>query len=343
MAKYTLKRLLLIIPVIIAVTALIFCLLSLVPGDPAKLILGNEATVEMLEAKREQLGLNDPLIVRMLRYMEDVFFHLDFGTSYYNSTPILQEILSRLPRTITIAGFGVLLTTILGIPLGVMAAVRQNGFVDRLCMVLSMVGVALPEFCVALLLVQLFSTILGWLPSHGISNWLCYIMPVIAIGLNSMAGLARLSRNSTLEVIRSDYVTTARSKGVKEWKVIVKHVLPNSLIPVATSIGTNFANMLGGTIVIENVFTIFTYRYHPYTVGLFGAIPQLDVRVRRLSAIKGLPPDPTKLPEGCHFHPRCPYATEECKCGKIPFQEVRPGHFCRCIHPEAGRTMQWKI
>ena len=84
---------------------------------------------------------------------------------------------------------------------------------------------------------------------------------------------------------------------------------------------------------------IFTYRYHPYTVGLFGAIPQLDVRVRRLSAIKGLPPDPTKLPEGCHFHPRCPYATEECKCGKIPFQEVRPGHFCRCIHPEAGRTM----
>lgn len=153
MAKYTLKRLLLIIPVIIAVTALIFCLLSLVPGDPAKLILGNEATVEMLEAKREQLGLNDPLIVRMLRYMEDVFFRLDFGTSYYNSTPILQEILSRLPRTITIAGFGVLLTTILGIPLGVMAAVRQNGFVDRLCMVLSMVGVALPEFCVALLLV----------------------------------------------------------------------------------------------------------------------------------------------------------------------------------------------
>ena len=164
--------------------------------------------------------------------------------------------MSRLPRTITIAGFGVLLTTILGIPLGVMAAVKQNGFVDRLCMVLSMVGVALPEFCVALLLVQLFSTILGWLPSHGISNWLCYIMPVIAIGLNSMAGLARLSRNSTLEVIRSDYVTTARSKGVKEWKVIVKHVLPNSLIPVVTSIGTNFANMLGGTIVIENVFTI---------------------------------------------------------------------------------------
>ena len=256
MVKYTIKRLLLIIPVILGVTALLFLLLSLVKGDPAKLILGNEATVEMIQEKREELGLNDPVIVRMLRYMRDVFLRLDFGTSYYNSTPILQEILNRLPRTITIAGFGVLLTTILGIPLGVMAAVKQNGFIDRLCMVLSMVGVALPEFCVALLLVQLFSTTLGWLPSHGVTSWLCYIMPVVAIGLNSMAGLARNCRNCTLEAIRSDYVSTARAKGVKEWKVIVKHVLPNSLIPVVTSIGTNFANMLGGTIVIENVFTI---------------------------------------------------------------------------------------
>ena len=141
MVKYTCKRLLLIIPVILAVTALIFLLLSLVPGDPAKLILGNEATVEMLAEKRDQLGLDDPLIIRMLRYMKEVFFHLDFGTSYYNTTPIFSEILSRLPRTITIAGFGVLLTTLLGIPLGVMAAVKQNGLIDRLCMVLSMVGV----------------------------------------------------------------------------------------------------------------------------------------------------------------------------------------------------------
>lgn len=256
MVKYTLKRLLLIIPVILAVTALIFLLLSLVPGDPAKLILGNEATVEMVEAKREQLGLNDPLLIRMLRYMKEIFFHLDFGTSYYNTTPIIQEILSRLPRTITIAGFGVLLTLALGLPLGIWAAVKQNGLADRFCMVLSMVGVALPEFCIALLLVNIFSTRLGWLPSHGVKNWLCYIMPVVAIGLNSMAGLARNARNCTLEAIRSDYVTTARAKGVKEWKVILKHVLPNSMIPVVTSIGTSFANMLGGTIVIENVFTI---------------------------------------------------------------------------------------
>ncbi|MBD5393170.1 MAG: ABC transporter permease [Lachnospiraceae bacterium] len=256
MVKYTVKRLVLMIPVVLGVTILIFLLLSLVPGDPAKLVLGNEATVEMVEAKRIEMGLDKPLLVRMLIYMKDVFFRLDFGTSYYNTTSILSEIGARLPRTMTIAGFGILVTTILGIPLGILAAVNQNGLADRICMVLSMIGVALPEFCVAMVLVTIFSSKLGWLPPYGVKNWTCFIMPVIAVGLNSMAGLARNCRNCTLEAIRSDYVTTARSKGVKEWKVIMHHVLPNSLIPVVTSLGTSFANMMGGAIVIENVFSI---------------------------------------------------------------------------------------
>lgn len=256
MVKYTVKRLFLMIPVVLGVTILIFMLLSLVPGDPARLVLGNEATVEMIEAKRMEMGLDKPLLIRMLIYMKDVFFHLDFGTSYYNSTPILGEITSRLPRTMTIAGFGILITTLLGIPLGILAAVNQNGAADRVCMVLSMIGVALPEFCIAIVLVTVFSSKLGLLPPYGVKNWTCYIMPVIAVGLNSMAGLARNCRNCTLESIRSDYVTTARSKGVKEWNVILHHVLPNSLIPVVTSLGTSFANMMGGTIVIENVFSI---------------------------------------------------------------------------------------
>ncbi len=256
MVRYTIKRLFLMLPVVIGVTILIFLLLSLVPGDPAKIVLGNEATVEMVEAKREAMGLNEPLIVRMLIYMKNIFFHLDFGTSYFNTTPIIKEIASRLPRTMTIAGFGILMTTVLGIPLGIFAAVNQNGPADRACMVISMVGVALPEFSIAMLLVTLFSSHLGWLPSHGVKTWTCFIMPVIAVGLNSMAGLARNTRNCTLEAIRSDYVTTARSKGVKEWKVIMHHVLPNSLIPVVTSLGTSFANMMGGAIVIENVFSI---------------------------------------------------------------------------------------
>lgn len=256
MVKYTIKRILLMIPVVLGVTVLIFLLLSLVPGDPAKLVLGNEATVEMVEMKREEMGLNAPLLVRMLRYIKDIFLHLDFGTSYFNTTPILNEIIARLPRTMTIAAFGILMTMLLGIPLGVMAAVNQNGIADRICMILAMIGVALPEFCVAMILVTIFSSKLRILPSHGVGTWTCFIMPIIATGLNSMAGLARNCRNCTLEAIRSDYVTTARSKGVKEWKVIVHHVLPNSMIPVVTSLGTSFANMMGGAIVIENVFSI---------------------------------------------------------------------------------------
>ncbi|MCC8045954.1 MAG: ABC transporter permease [Clostridiales bacterium] len=256
MIKYTIKRILLMIPVILGVTALIFILLSLVPGDPARLILGNEATVEMVAAKREELGLNDNLIVRLFRYIKDVFLHFDFGTGYYSTTPIASEIIERLPRTMTIAFFGILVTIAIGIPLGVLAAVHQNGIIDRICMLISMVGVAVPEFCVAMILVTIFSSRLGLLPSHGISSWVCYIMPVMATSLASVAGLARNARNSTLEAIRSDYVTTARSKGVKEWKVIVHHVLPNSMIPVINSLAGTFATSMGGTIIIENVFSI---------------------------------------------------------------------------------------
>lgn len=256
MIRYILKRLVLMIPVILGVTALIFILLSLVPGDPARMVLGNSATVEMIEAKRAEMGLNDPLLIRMLRYMRDVFLHFDFGTSYYNTVPIISEIGERLPRTMMIAGCGIIVTMVVGIPLGVLAAVHQNGVIDRVCMIVSMIGVALPEFCVAMLLVLIFSTTLHLLPSHGISSMACYIMPVLATSLQGFSGLARHTRNATLESIRSDYVTTARSKGVKESRVIMHHVLPNSLIPVVTSLGATFAASMGGTIIIENVFSI---------------------------------------------------------------------------------------
>ena len=256
MVKYTVKRCILMIPVILGVTALIFILLSFVPGDPAKLVLGNEATGEMVAAKREEMGLNDPYVIRLLRYIGDVFTKGDFGTSYYNSASIASEIMARLPRTMTIAFFGILLTMAIGIPLGGMAAVHQNGIADRVCMIFAMIGVALPEFCIAMILVTIFASKLHLLPSHGVSSWACYIMPIVAASLGSITGLARHCRNSTLEAIRSDYVTTARSKGVKEWKVIVHHVLPNSLIPVITSLGGSFAQMMGGAIVIENVFSI---------------------------------------------------------------------------------------
>jgi peptide/nickel transport system permease protein len=245
-----------LIPVVLCVTALLFLLLSLVPGDPARLILGNEATVEMVQAKREELGLNDPLLIRLARYLKNVFFKLDFGTSYYNSMPIIGEIAQRLPRTLIIAFFGILLTVSLGIPLGVNAAVHQDSIADRLCMLIAMVGVSVPDFWLGMLMVLLFALVLRWLPANGIGSFRNYIMPILAVGLSSMAGLARNSRNSMLEVIRSDYVTTARAKGVNKHNVIVKHALPNALIPVVTSMTASFAGMLGGTIVIENIFSI---------------------------------------------------------------------------------------
>jgi peptide/nickel transport system permease protein len=245
-----------LIPVVLCVTALLFLLLSLVPGDPARLILGNEATVEMIQAKRQELGLNDPLLIRLAHYLQKVFFKLDFGTSYYNSIPIISEIGSRLPRTLTISLFGMILTVFLGIPLGVNAAVHQDSIVDRLCMLIAMAGVSVPDFWLGMLMVLLFALALRWLPANGIGSFRNYIMPVLAVGLGSMAGLARNSRNSMLEVIRSDYVTTARAKGVNERNVIIKHALPNALIPVVTSMTTSFAGMLGGTIVIENIFSI---------------------------------------------------------------------------------------
>lgn len=256
MIKYTVKRLILMIPVLLGVTVVIFWLLSMVPGDPARMILGNEATVEMIVEKRAELGLDDPLIIRLARYLKGIIFDFDFGTSYYNTIPIMNEIVDRLPRTLTIAASGIVIMVLIGIPLGVAAAVYQNGIVDRICMVISMIGVAVPEFCVAMILVTIFSTKLNLLPSHGISSLSCYIMPILATSLANIASLARNARNCTLEAIRSDYVTTARSKGVKEWKVIMHHVLPNSMIPVVTSLGGCFASSMGGAIVIENVFSI---------------------------------------------------------------------------------------
>ncbi len=234
----------------------IFTVMYFVPGDPAVIILGTEATEQELEMKREELGLNDPYIVQLGTYLNKVFLHFDFGTSYTSGQSIMQEILTRLPRTVTIGFTSMMLTFIIGIPLGITAAVHQNGWGDRLCMVAALAGVSIPEFWLALMMVILFSLRLGWLPASGIGSWQCYIMPILASSVGGMAGLARQSRSSMLEVIRSDYITTARAKGVPERDVIYKHALPNALLPIITVAGMHLANIFGGSVVIENVFSI---------------------------------------------------------------------------------------
>lgn len=244
------------IPIILGVTFLIFTIMYFVPGDPASTILGANATVEELAAKREELGLNQPYFTRLLDYFKSVFLHFDFGTSYLTNRSISAELIGRFPRTIALCAVCIGLAMCIGIPLGVNAAIHHGGAWDNISMILALVGVSMPTFWLALLLVQLFSLHLGWLPSVGYTSIKHYILPCIANCFSSLAMQARQTRSSMLEVIRSDFITTARAKGLPERRVVFRHALPNALIPVLTIAGSNFGKMLGGTVVIETIFSI---------------------------------------------------------------------------------------
>jgi peptide/nickel transport system permease protein len=256
MKEYIFKRLLMTIFVVLGAAVLIFTITYFVPGDPASLLLGTEATPEQIVAKRDAMGLNDPYFVRLGKYLSSVFLHGDFGTSWYTGIPVTAELAQRLPRTILLGTLCVIFSTIVALPLGITAAIHQNGWQDRVCMILAMACVSMPEFWLALMMVLIFSLKLGILPAYGIESWQCYILPVVAGSLGSIGQLARQTRSSMLEVCRADYVTTARAKGVKEKTVVYKHMLSNALIPVITTIGGQFGKCIAGTIVIEQVFSM---------------------------------------------------------------------------------------
>lgn len=256
MIRYIVKRLLWLIPVVVGVTIFIFSIMYMVPGDPARIILGADASQIQINELREQMGLNDSYIVQLGRYMKNVLLQLDFGESYTTGIPIVNEVVTRLPRSLAIGFCSMILSMAMGIPLGIMAAVHQNGWGDRVCMVVALLCVSIPNFWLAMLLILLFSLHLGWLPASGISSWVCYILPVSVQAINGVGGQARQARSSMLEVIRSDYVVTARSKGLTEKEVIVKHALPNALLPIVTMAGSQLAHIFGGSVVLENVFSI---------------------------------------------------------------------------------------
>lgn len=256
MLRYFLKRLLWMIPIILAVAVVVFTLMTFCPGDPAEIILGSEATDDALQAKRDELGLSDPFFVRLARYLSDTFIHFNLGVAWKTGIPIGQSIAERLPRTMLLSGITLLLSFGIGVPLGVIAAVNQNRWQDSLCMVLALIGVSMPNFWLALLLVILFAVKLQWLPALGIGGVKYYILPAISSSSMHIASAARQSRSSMLDVIRSDYITTARAKGVPEKQVITKHALKNALIPIITMMGTQFGKMLGGAMIIETIFSI---------------------------------------------------------------------------------------
>lgn len=244
------------VPIILAVAVVVFTLMMYCPGDPAEIILGSEATDDSLEAKREELGLNDPYLVRLARFLSDTFIHFDLGVAWKTGIPIGESIAERLPRTMLLSGITLFLSFAVGVPLGVIAAVNQNKWQDSLCMVLALIGVSMPNFWLALLLVILFAVKLKWLPALGIGGVQYYILPALSASAGHIASAARQSRSSMLDVIRSDYITTARAKGVKESQVIIKHGLKNALIPIITMMGTQFGKMLGGALIIETIFAI---------------------------------------------------------------------------------------
>lgn len=255
MIRYVGKRLLQMIPILIVVAILIFSLMSLVPGDPVQIMLGDNATPEQILETRASLGLDQPFLTRLGKYLLGIL-HLDFGNSYMQGTAVGAELLARFPKTLTLAFFSIIFTIVIGIPIGIQCAINANKISDKVWMFLTMLGNSMPGFWLALLLVILFSVKLEWLPSSGDSSLKYFILPVIANSIGSLADIARQTRSSMLEVIRSDYVVTARSKGLAEKDVIWKHALPNALIPIITVCGSRFGFMLGGTVIIESVFSI---------------------------------------------------------------------------------------
>ncbi len=256
MARYILRRLFWMIPIILGVSLLVFTLMYFCPGDPARIILGQGATQAEIESLRETMGLNKGFFPRLGEFLVNTFIRFDLGSSYISKAPIVTEIAARLPQTLIIATLFMLTGVIVGVPLGIAAAVKQDSIVDRICMVIAMLGASVPNFWLALLLVLLFAVNLGWLPAMGMGGIEYYILPTLAGAMGCIAVQARQSRSSMLEVIRSDYVTTARSKGVSMRNIIFKHELPNALIPVITCAGNDFGNSLGGALIIEQIFAI---------------------------------------------------------------------------------------
>lgn len=253
MLKYVLKRIVMIIPVVLAVSFIVFFIMDFVPNDPAVVALGDGATEEQLEAYREANGLNDPLIVRYVRYMGGIL-HGDLGTSYAQKESVWNLFFAKFPNTLRLAIASVVVTVILSIPLGIIAAVKENTWVDTACSTLSFVGLAMPNFWLGLLLIMLFAVNLKLLPATGAVGFKSLILPAITCGTGNMAALTRITRSSMLDVLRQDYLRTARAKGQSESKIITYHAFKNAQIPVVTQIGIQMSTLIGGAVLTERVF-----------------------------------------------------------------------------------------
>ncbi len=281
MTAYLLKRVAIAFATLVLASIVVFAVLEILPGDPARLMLGMNASAEQVEQVRTQMGLNDPLLLRYLHWVGNLVV-LDFGRSYTYSVPVIDLVRERVAVSLPLALIALALSTLIAIPVGLYAASRQGRFGDTVSMGISQIGVAIPNFWFALLLIYLFAVWLKWVPAGGFPGWnagvwpalKALILPAIALALPQAAILARVTRQALIEVLSEDYIRTARAKGMPYRAVLWRHALRNAMIPVLTILGLQFAFLLAGTIIIENVF---------YLPGLgrliFQAITQRDLIV----------------------------------------------------------------
>ena len=255
MTKYIVKRILIAIPTLLAIILIVFSIMNLTPGNPAQVILGEKATPETIEALNHELGFDKPFFVRFGNYVVNLLKG-DMGKSYRNGRPVLDEILMRLPITIKLTTAAIVLAFFIGVPLGILAAVKQYSLYDIVGTATAMFMASMPGFWFGLMAIFLFSLKLGWLPSNGSETWRHYLLPTITLAIPEIAAFLRLTRTTMLEIVRMDYIRTARSKGQKESNIIIGHAMKNAMLPVVTVAGMDFGALLGGVVTIESVFSI---------------------------------------------------------------------------------------
>lgn len=254
MAAYVLKRLLALAPVLMSITIVVFAAMKIIPGDPARMLAGELAPIEQVEAIRRELHLDKPLPIQYLHYLSGLL-RGDLGTSYRSKRPVAQEIASRYPNTVRLAAASMLIAIVLGAGTGVLSATKQNSLFDAVSRIGALIGVTVPTFWLGLMLLLVFSVRLGWLPTMYTGSLKDMVLPAFTLGLSCATFISRMTRSCMLEVLRQDYIRTARAKGVGERVVILKHALRNALVNVVTIVGLQMGSLLGGAIVVESVFS----------------------------------------------------------------------------------------
>ncbi len=256
MLRYIVRRVLFLIPVLLGVAFCVFTLLYLTPGDPARMILGDLATEDAVQEFRNREGLNDPFLVQFGNYIWKAVTKGDIGRSYVTKRSVAQEVLAAFPATLELSALAMVIAILVGLPCGILSAIKQYSVFDTVTMIFAMIGLSMPVFWLGLLLILLFSVHLRWLPSSGFGTFKAMILPAVSLSAQAISMVTRMTRSSMLEVIRADYIRTARAKGQKESVVIWVHALHNALIPVVTLCGLQFGHLLAGAILTESIFAI---------------------------------------------------------------------------------------